>query len=71
MSENDGNINEVSLAIGELKSTVNHLTEAVAKLNRHVENLNSAKSFSLGAMSAVSAVVSSLVVAIGYILKGH
>lgn len=68
---NSGDINEVSLAIGELKSTVGHLTEAVAKLNSHVESLNSAKSFSLGAMSAVSTVVSVIVMGIGYILKGH
>lgn len=67
----NGDLNEVSVAIGELRSTVKHLTEAVGKLNEHVQSLNSSKSFSLGAMTAISAVTSVIVAGIGYLLKGH
>lgn len=66
-----GDLNEASLAIGELKNEVKHLASAVATLNQHVENLNKTKYHGTGFMAGISATVSIVVIVISNIFMGR
>ena len=66
-----GEINEVSEAIGELKTEVKHLSHSVEALTKHVDSLNRSKNYSIGFMSGISAVISAVVFGISHLLKGH